>query len=208
MSSTRGTEQRIERLKGKLRSRVLALLEEADDSLDFAIDRLAVGYSDSYSSLEDRLEYIRSITGKILDGIGEASGLPDLRIFENRITFLEDRFDELDGKLRNRPRRRRRRWNLADLFAAAGGQRSRHEPHDGVGTHEQACAVLGLSRGATLRDVTTAFRRKVKELHPDSNNGDRSSEPALRKLLEAYQFLKSAEWQEENQQETREETAD
>jgi hypothetical protein len=208
MSSTRGTEHRVERLKGKLRSRALTLLQEVDDSLDFAIDRLTVGYSDSYSSLDDRLEYIRAITGKILDGIGGASGLPDLRILENRIAFLEERFDELNSKLRNQPRRRRRRWNLADLFAAAGGERDRQDPHDGVGTHEQAYAVLGLSPGTALRDVTTAFRRKVKELHPDSNNGDRSSEAELRKLIEAYQFLKSTEWQEENRHETQEETVD
>ena len=42
----------------------------------------------------------------------------------------------------------------------------------------------------TLWNFTTAFRQRAKELHPDARNGDRSSEPELRRILEAYQFLK------------------
>ncbi len=55
----------------------------------------------------------------------------------------------------------------------------------------EAYDILGLEQGAALKEVTAAFRRKAKELHPDSRNGDRSSEPELRKLLAAYQFLKA-----------------
>ena len=47
-----------------------------------------------------------------------------------------------------------------------------------------------ISFGTPLADVTTAFRQRAKELHPDARNGDRSSEPELRRILEAYQFLK------------------
>ncbi|MFO0768310.1 MAG: hypothetical protein U0231_16340 [Nitrospiraceae bacterium] len=47
---------------------------------------------------------------------------------------------------------------------------------------------LGLEFG-TLADVTaTMFRQQAKELHPDARNGDRSSEPELRRILEAYSF--------------------
>ena len=45
-------------------------------------------------------------------------------------------------------------------------------------------------RELSLADVTAAFRTKAKQLHPDANNGDRGSEPELRRMLEAYQFLK------------------
>ncbi|MDH5640696.1 MAG: J domain-containing protein, partial [Nitrospira sp.] len=53
-----------------------------------------------------------------------------------------------------------------------------------------AYAVMGVEFGSSLADVTAAFRVKAKQLHPDANNGDRSSEPELRRMLEAYQFLK------------------
>src|SRR6266581_4258979 len=45
--------------------------------------------------------------------------------------------------------------------------------------------------GCTLTAVTRAFRQKAKELHPDSRDGDRSGEPKLRRLIAAYQYLKS-----------------
>ena len=38
--------------------------------------------------------------------------------------------------------------------------------------------------------VTRAFREKAKKFHPDARKGDRSSEPQLRRILEAYQLLK------------------
>ena len=53
-----------------------------------------------------------------------------------------------------------------------------------------AYAAMGMEFGSSLADVTAAFRHKAKQLHPDSNNGDRSAEPELRRMLEAYQFLK------------------
>ena len=53
-----------------------------------------------------------------------------------------------------------------------------------------AYQIIGLEFGTPLADVTTAFRQRAKELHPDARNGDRSSEPELRRILEAYQFLK------------------
>jgi curved DNA-binding protein CbpA len=49
---------------------------------------------------------------------------------------------------------------------------------------------MGIEFGSSLSEVTAAFRQKAKVLHPDANNGDRSSEPELRRMLEAYQFLK------------------
>jgi curved DNA-binding protein CbpA len=49
---------------------------------------------------------------------------------------------------------------------------------------------MGVEFGSSLTDVTTAFRQKAKLLHPDANHGDRSSEPELRRMLDAYQFLK------------------
>jgi len=38
--------------------------------------------------------------------------------------------------------------------------------------------------------LARAFRERVKKFHPDARKGDRSSEPQLRRILEAYQLLK------------------
>jgi curved DNA-binding protein CbpA len=50
--------------------------------------------------------------------------------------------------------------------------------------------VLGLEFGSSLATITAAFRRRAKMLHPDVRKGDRSSEPELRRIIEAYQYLK------------------
>ena len=54
-----------------------------------------------------------------------------------------------------------------------------------------AFAVLGLEEGSSYQAVTRAFRKKAKELHPDSRDGDRSGEAQLRKLIAAYQYIKT-----------------
>ncbi|HEY4485032.1 MAG TPA: DnaJ domain-containing protein, partial [Nitrospiria bacterium] len=59
-----------------------------------------------------------------------------------------------------------------------------------IGDERQAFRELGVEPGAALQTVTKAFRRLVKELHPDRRNGDRSAEPRLRRLVAAYEFIK------------------
>ena len=98
--------------------------------------------------------------------------------------------DELDSEIRERPRRRRRKINLADFLKAAGGEGNPARTSSEVTNAYDAYQLLGLEFGTPLADVTTAFRQRAKELHPDARNGDRSSEPELRRILEAYQFLK------------------
>lgn len=55
----------------------------------------------------------------------------------------------------------------------------------------QAFEVLGVEFGSSLSAVTRAFRERAKKLHPDSRQGDRGSEPELRRIIEAYQYLKT-----------------
>ena len=50
--------------------------------------------------------------------------------------------------------------------------------------------VLGVSRGATDREIKAAFRRLAKECHPDRCNGDRNSEARFKEANEAYEALK------------------
>ena len=44
------------------------------------------------------------------------------------------------------------------------------------------------SSAAALADVTDAVRQKAKVLHPDANQGDRSSEPELRRISRPISF--------------------
>lgn len=53
--------------------------------------------------------------------------------------------------------------------------------------------VLGVSRRATADEMKAAFRKKAKELHPDRNPGDKTSEQKFKELNEAYEVLKDDE---------------
>ena len=50
--------------------------------------------------------------------------------------------------------------------------------------------VLGIKRGASDADIKSAFRRLAKELHPDRNPDDASSEQKFKEINEAYEVLK------------------
>ena len=50
--------------------------------------------------------------------------------------------------------------------------------------------TLGLSRGASDREVKAAFRKLAKECHPDQNNSDPTAEQRFKEANEAYEALK------------------
>lgn len=49
--------------------------------------------------------------------------------------------------------------------------------------------VLGVSRGSSLDDIKTAYRRLAKELHPDANVGDAAAAEKFQELQAAYDAL-------------------
>lgn len=53
----------------------------------------------------------------------------------------------------------------------------------------EAFGVLGLEPGATRAAVKRAYKGLVRRYHPDANGGDRSTEPQLRKVIDAYTHL-------------------
>lgn len=52
---------------------------------------------------------------------------------------------------------------------------------------------MGLDEGATGADVRKRYTQLVKQLHPDANKGDRSSEESFQRVVKAYKILKTTE---------------
>ena len=111
---------------------------------------------------------------------------------EARLEFIEDRFEDFDSEIYQRPKRRRRTINLFNFFQrATGGGGDFPAPQGTIHSHDEAYNALGLEFGSSMAAVTRAFRQRAKKLHPDINNGDRSAEPELRRIIEAYQYLRA-----------------
>ena len=78
------------------------------------------------------------------------------------------------------------------LFGNFGQQRA--EPRKPKMGRLQVLAlhVLALEEGAEPAAIRARYAELVKRYHPDSNQGDRTAETQLNKVLKAYQTLKSA----------------
>jgi hypothetical protein len=183
--------RRQARYQTGMRRRIEMLRSKAEDSLDVAMDSMMQDRVDSYFKVEEGLEEITRMLGLIEEELAQVQDLSSALRLEARLEFVEDRFDELDSEVRERPRRRRRRLNLSDFFRAAGGGGGDGNAVRGqIQTSEQAFDALGLDYGSSMSAVTAAFRLRAKALHPDARSGDRSAEPELRRIIEAYQYLK------------------
>jgi DnaJ-domain-containing protein 1 len=179
------------RYQAGMRRRIDLLRSKAEASLDLALESMMQDRVDSYFPIEEGLEEIGRMLGLIEEELGQIQDLSSALRLESRLEFVEDRFEELDSEVRQRPRRRRRRINLSDFFRAAGGGGGDAMPsRSEIQSPQQAFEVLGLEYGSSMSAVTTAFRQCAKKLHPDVRRGDRSAEPELRRIIEAYQFLK------------------
>lgn len=55
----------------------------------------------------------------------------------------------------------------------------------------RALAAMDLDDTADATSVKTRYKQLVKQLHPDANGGDRTSEDKLRDIIRAYNFLKT-----------------
>ena len=52
-------------------------------------------------------------------------------------------------------------------------------------------AALDLDGHETGGEIKARYKALVKQLHPDANGGDRSSEDRLRQIIQAYHYLRS-----------------
>ncbi|KQT85862.1 J domain-containing protein [Aurantimonas sp. Leaf443] len=79
-----------------------------------------------------------------------------------------------------------------NLFGA-DGQPMAPPPRRKVRSLEvKAFEQLGLTEGATGEAVRARYKALVKQLHPDANGGDRSTEDRLRDVIQAYKLLKQS----------------
>jgi hypothetical protein len=178
------------KFRSGMQKRIGSLRLKTEDSMDFAVDTMMEERVDSYFRVEQGLDEIIKSLLQIEEELEHICDLSGAMRLESRLEFVEDRWDDLDSEIRERPRRRRRRISLADMLKAASGGGDFSQSAGSVNNAVDAYAIMGVEFGSSLADVTTAFRQKAKALHPDANQGDRSSEPELRRMLEAYQFLK------------------
>src|SRR5437868_15354028 len=52
--------------------------------------------------------------------------------------------------------------------------------------------VLGVPRGATQKEIASAFRKLARKHHPDLNAGDKQSESRFKEISEAHEVLSDA----------------
>jgi curved DNA-binding protein CbpA len=57
---------------------------------------------------------------------------------------------------------------------------------------QQALQTLELEETATLNEIKSRYKELVKRHHPDANGGDRSAEERLRKVIQAYDYLRKS----------------
>ncbi len=183
--------RKLAKFRANARRRIEDLRAKTRDSLEVAVDTMMEERIDSFFRIEEGLEEIEKSLATIEEEMAAVCDLSGAIRMSSRLEFMEDRYDELDSEVRQRPRRRKKRINLADfLRTASGGGEAVGESKSEINNAFDAYKALGLEDGCTLADVTAAFRRLAKDLHPDSRNGDRSLEPELRRIIEAHQFLK------------------
>src|SRR5436190_3505502 len=53
-------------------------------------------------------------------------------------------------------------------------------------------SVLGVAKTATPEDITKAYRKLAKKLHPDLNPGDKAAEEKFKEVAGAYDLLGDA----------------
>jgi DnaJ-domain-containing protein 1 len=176
-------------LRKKLRDRVEELNHRVEKCSIDALERVFYERMDTYFAQEERLEEMAQLLIHIFDEVDQAQDLNQLRRIADRLTYLEDHYEQIDSVMHDRPARpRQNRFNFFKFFRQ--WQANTAGVKNEINNEAEAYREFGLENNSSMKDVKVAFRHRIKQLHPDRHNGDRSTEPQLRKLVAAYEFLK------------------
>ena len=156
-----------------MRRRIGELRAQSERSLDFAIDTMMLERAESYFKVETGLTEIERMVTLIEEELDDVRELTHAQRLEARLEFIEDRFEDFDSEIYQRPKRRRRKINLFNFFKKATGSGDVTVSQGEINSHQEAYEALGLEFGSSMAAVTRAFRQKAKKLHPDINKGDR-----------------------------------
>lgn len=187
------TTFRLLRKKRQLRKHLRKLKATLPLALNDAFDRYFENQPSAYLRIEEKLDHLVSLFDVLEQQIRVAECNSDLAQVGGRIDFVADRLDEIEAKLYNRPLRRRRGFNFSDFFKHFADRSKRGPSSEGqeIASMSESYQVLGLSADCKLSELLLAFRRLAKKYHPDARGGDRSSEKEFRRVLEAYEMIKS-----------------
>lgn len=148
--------------------RIAKLRDQSEQSLDFAIETMFQERTEAYLHVEQGLIEVDRMLGLVEGELENITELTAAQRLESRLEFIEDRFEEFESEIRQRPRRRRHKINLFNFFKAAGGGGGEGEPTSVRGeirSSVQAYEVLGVEFGSPLPVVTRAFRERAKKIH-------------------------------------------
>lgn len=180
--------KKLSEKKRRLTGRILEHCGAIDHDITDAFEKYFEGNAYTYFALEEKLLDMRRLFETLQHQVSETQTMAELGKLAERVGFVEDRLDEMESKLYNR-RRRKRRFSFADFFnqyreqIGSGAERE-------VGSLQEAYTLLGLKGGEGMLEVTATFRRFAKKYHPDARGGDRSCEMELRRAVGAYQYIK------------------
>ncbi len=86
-----------------------------------------------------------------------------------------------------------RTWKGSEFFQNNDQARAtRRGNRSATGVAKRALAELDLSASAKAPEIRARYAEYVRQFHPDSNSGDRSSEEKLAKVIRAGKTLKAA----------------
>ena len=107
------------KFRNGMQKRIGSLRSKTEDSLEVAVDTMMEERVDGFFRVEQGFEEIIKSLIEIEEELEVVRDLTGAMRLESRLEFVEERWDEFDSEIRERPRRRRKRVSLADMLKAA-----------------------------------------------------------------------------------------
>lgn len=174
-------------LSGHLSELICQCRESSFLSLERSLDLESA--QGGFFEMEDRFAELDRLFSGLLDELSREASRAGMGKIARKSEFLEDRFEELDSILRNRPRRKKAAfpWERFFRIGSEAGERGRMGHEERL---RSCCRILGLQDTSPWPAIRKKVRQLLKEMHPDLRSGDRSQEGRMREILDAYEFLK------------------